>query len=241
MTVILDARKTAGTTWPEGSHRADLEVHLSAPDDATHGGRHPLPPLADWCATLGRWGIDPDTDVLVTDDLHGGLAAARCWWMLRAVGHSRVQVVPLDQLDVPMTDAPTPRAHAGPYPNPGAWQWPTVDVDEVERRRRDPSWRVLDARSPDRFHGETEPIDPVAGHIPGAHNLPWPDTTELPVFRERLAAVLGDTPLERVIVHCGSGVTACHTLLQLDRLGLGPAALYVGSWSEWCRQGRPIA
>lgn len=241
MTVILDARKTAGTTWPEGAHRADLEVHLSAPGDAATGGRHPLPALSDWCATLGRWGIDPDTDVLVTDDLHGGLAAARCWWMLRAVGHTRVRVVPLDQLDVPMTDTPTPPASSAPYPNPGAWQWPTVDVEEVERRRLDPSWRVLDARSPERFRGETEPIDPVAGHIPGAHNLPWPDTTELPVFQQRLEAVLGDTPLDRVIVHCGSGVTACHTLLQLDRLGLGPAALYVGSWSEWCRQGRPMA
>jgi thiosulfate/3-mercaptopyruvate sulfurtransferase len=238
--VILDARPTRGATWPVGAHRADLERDLSAPSDPARGGRHPLPSLPDWLATLGRWGITPDTDVVVTDDQHGGLAAARCWWMLRAVGHTRVTVVPMEALGLPMTDVPSPTAPTAPYPDPGAWRWPTVDVEEVERRRTDPGWRVLDARAAERFRGEVEPLDPVAGHIPGAVNVPWGETTDLEVARERLQAALGDTPAERVLVHCGSGVTACHTLLQLDRLGMGAPALYVGSWSEWCRQGRPI-
>ncbi len=239
-TVILDARTAEPTTWPEGAHRADLERHLATPADAAHGGRHPLPPLAEWLHTVARWGIAPDTDVVVTDDQDGGLAAARCWWMLRAIGHERVTVVPFADLDLPLTDVPTPLTRAAPYPGPTDWLWPTVDVDEVDRRRDDPAWRVLDARSADRFRGEVEPIDPVAGHIPGARNLPWQETTDPEVFRARYDAVVGDVPAERVIVHCGSGVTACHTLLQLDRLGRPPAALYVGSWGEWCRQGRPI-
>jgi len=239
-TLILDARKASATTWPAGSHRADLERDLSTPADPANGGRHPLPALNAWRAILGRWGITPDRDVVVTDDLHGGLAAARCWWMLRAVGHARVRVVPLAELDVPMTDIPTPKAPVAPYPDPGAWGWPTVGIEEVERRRTDPTWRVVDARAAERFRGDTEPLDPVAGHIPGAVNVPWGETVELEVARERLAAALGDTPAERVIVHCGSGVTACHTLLQLDRLGMGAPALYVGSWSEWCRQNRPV-
>ncbi len=240
MTLILDARKASPTSWPVGSHRADLERDLSAPADPADGGRHPLPALEAWLVTLGLWGITPDTHVVVTDDLQGGLAAARCWWMLRAVGHDRVRVAPLSELSVAMTDTPTHTTAVGPYPNPGGWQWPMADVEEVERRRADPTWRIVDARAEERFRGDTEPLDPVAGHIPGAVNVPWGETLELEVARERLQTALGDTPAERVIVHCGSGVTACHTLLQLDRLGTGTPALYVGSWSEWCRQSRPV-
>lgn len=235
MTVLLDARKNAATTWPEGAHRAELERDLSAPGDPADGGRHPLPPLAEWCATLGRWGITPDTEVLVFDDQHGGLAAARCWWMLRAVGHERVRVADLADLDLPQTDRPTPPVEAPAYPAT-AWCLPTVDAATVDARRADPAWRVLDARAAPRFRGEVEPPDPVAGHIPGAINVPWEETVDLEIARARLADALGDVPPERVIVHCGSGVTACHTLLQLHRLGLDGAALYVGSWSEWCRQ-----
>jgi len=115
---------------------------------------------------------------------------------------------------------------------------PAVSVDEVEARRTDPTWRVIDARSAPRFRGEIEPIDPIAGHIEGAINVPWQETTDLAVAKARLARALGDVPPERTVVHCGSGVTACHTLLQMHRLGLDGARLYVGSWSEWCRQHR---
>jgi thiosulfate/3-mercaptopyruvate sulfurtransferase len=122
------------------------------------------------------------------------------------------------------------------------WQLPTVTLDEVDARRNDPSWRVLDVRATPRFRGDTEPIDPVAGHIPGAVNLPY--TENLGKSPEELRAMyeelLGGVPPERLIVHCGSGVTACHTLLALDRAGLHGASLYVGSWGEWCRNDMPV-
>lgn len=115
-------------------------------------------------------------------------------------------------------------------------------MSEVDARRNDPSWKILDVRAANRFRGETEPIDPVAGHIPGAVNLPY--TENLGKSPEELRAMyeelMGDVPPERLIVHCGSGVTACHTLLALETAGLHGAALYVGSWGEWCRNGMPI-
>lgn len=120
------------------------------------------------------------------------------------------------------------------------WQLPTVTMEQVDQLRNDPRWRVLDVRSAERFRGETEPIDPVAGHIPGAVNVPYTENIgkspqELRAMYERL---LGDVPPERLVVHCGSGVTACHTLFALEKAGLKGASLYVGSWSEWCRNRR---
>jgi thiosulfate/3-mercaptopyruvate sulfurtransferase len=120
-------------------------------------------------------------------------------------------------------------------------------MERVDAVRNDDAWRVLDVRSTERFRGETEPIDPVAGHIPGAINLPFAENLERgrfkspAVLREEYQTLFGDTPVERVVVHCGSGVTACHTLLALEHAGLGGAALYVGSWSEWCRNDKPQA
>lgn len=236
--VILDARPGPVDAWPRGAHRAELDRDLSAPADPAVGGRHPLPPLSAWCATLGRWGIGPDTDVIVVDDQGGGLAAARAWWMLRAVGHTRVRVAELSD-EAGLTNLPTPPSDGPPYPAT-AWTLPIATAEDVERRRLDPAWRVLDARSAARFRGEGETLDPPGGRIPGAINLPWAEAIDLREARERLAAALGDVPAARVIATCGSGVTACHTLLQMDRLGLGIGALYVGSYSEWCRQGRPV-
>jgi thiosulfate/3-mercaptopyruvate sulfurtransferase len=137
------------------------------------------------------------------------------------------------------TDVPTPTPRA-PYPA-DAWQRPTVDMNEVDARRNDPEWKVLDVRSVPRYRGETEPIDPIAGHIPGAINLPYTENLDGDFFkasdalRTQYQQLLGETPVDRLIVHCGSGVTACHTLLALEAAGLEGASLYVGSWSEWCR------
>jgi thiosulfate/3-mercaptopyruvate sulfurtransferase len=233
--MILDARKTAANTWPVGSVRADLEKDLSKPNERVEGGRHPLPSLEGWCLTLGNWGITPETDVVVTDDQHGGLAAARCWWMLRAVGHNRVTVVPLQDLEVACTDVPTQTDAQAPYPAT-TWQLPTVDAARVAQISMAPDWVVLDARSAPRHRGEFEPLDPVAGCLPGAVNVPWMDNTDLEVARASLTAAVGDIPFDQVVVSCGSGVTACHLLLQMDRLGMHGASLYVGSWSEWCRR-----
>jgi thiosulfate/3-mercaptopyruvate sulfurtransferase len=256
---LLDARPGAeayATGHLDGALHADLEVRLSAASDPgfdpARGGRHPLPPLARWAAQLGAWGIGADTEVVAYDGASGGNAACRLWWMLRAVGHQRVAV--LDgglqaavaaglALTVEVPSAPAPRP---PYPCL-AWQRPTLEIEGVERRLQDPGWKVLDVRSRQRWRGEAEPFDPVAGRIPGSVNLPFSENLD-PTGRFRPPAdlrqvyleLLGGTGPEHLVVHCGSGVTACHTLLALELAGLDGAALYVGSYGEWCRSGRPL-
>lgn len=256
--VLLDARSgpNAVTEYRQahvrGAIHVDLETDLSEPDDPAKGGRHPLPALGTWLARLGRWGVTPVTPVIVYDAAGGGMAAARAWWMLRAIGHEAVAVVDggwqaLRAAGVPIDDRdPSPRALVA-YPS-RVVRWPVVDADLVEAARVDPTWRVVDARAPARYEGRTEPLDPVAGHIPGAHNLYWQsqlgtDGVLQPgtVVRERYALILGEVPPERVVCYCGSGVTACHLLLAMEACGLSGAQLYVGSWSEWCRQERPRA
>jgi len=254
--LLLDARSgpDAGERFLaghlEGARLVDLERDLSG--DASHperGGRHPLPPVREWAERVGQWGIGPDTDVVVYDDRGGALAAARCWWMLRALGHRRVAVLdgglaaaeaaglPISRKDDRGTVQPV-----GPYPA-DAWQLPRVDVTEVERALADPSWRVIDVRARARYRGDEEPLDPIAGHIPGAVGLPLTDHLG-PDGRflspEQLRARYGDVPPERTILSCGSGVTACHTLLALEAAGLDGAPLYVGSFSEWSRSGRDV-
>ena len=255
---LLDARQDpaefAAGHLPGALH-ADLACHLStaaAPDaDPVRGGRHPLPDPARFAAQLGAWGIGPETDVVAYDASGGGNAAARLWWMLRALGHGRVRV--LDgglpaalNAGLPLTPDLTPPAPRPPYPA-RTWGWPTADLEAVDRQRLDPARKVLDVRAPERYRGETEPFDPVAGHIPGALNAHWADNLGPDGrFKDPLALrkvyldLLEGTPPEQVTVHCGSGVTACHTLLALEHAGLPGATLYVGSWSEWCRSGRAM-
>jgi thiosulfate/3-mercaptopyruvate sulfurtransferase len=249
--VILDARANGYDAGHlRGAQRADLETQLSSARDAgadpAHGGRHPLPPLDRWTRQLGAWGIGPETHVVIYDDQSGANAAARAWWMLRAVGHTNVYVLDggLAAAIAFGFETTTDIPHIEPRPPYPATQWQraTADISRVDALRNDPDWKVLDVRSRERFRGETEPIDPIAGHIPGAVNLPFAENLESGHFKSPAAlramyeALLGDTPVERLIVHCGSGVTACHTLLALDAAGLEGAALYVGSWGEWCRQ-----
>jgi thiosulfate/3-mercaptopyruvate sulfurtransferase len=254
--VLLDARPDRAD-YDAGhlvnARHADLETQLSAARDAgadpVNGGRHPLPPLERWLEQAGRWGITASTHVVVYDDQAGANAAARAWWMLRAIGHDKVQL--LDggfkaavAAGLPVTTQVPEVGPQPPYPA-SAWQWPTVDMARVDALREDESWRVLDVRSRERFRGETEPIDPIAGHIPGAINLPFAENLENGAFksaeelRRQYEALLGGTPPERLVVHCGSGVTACHTLVALEAAGLRGAALYVGSWGEWCRNEKP--
>jgi len=257
--VLLDARPGAATYaaghLPTAFHAdldRDLSTALAPGHDPAHGGRHPLPSAEAFAALLGAWGISASTDVVVYDAAQGANAAARAWWMLRALGHARVRVLDgglpqalaiglsLDT-DVPRT-APT-----APYPQ-RSWSGATAAADMVDARRMDPEWSVLDVRSGERYRGEVEPFDPSAGHIPGAKNLPLAENLEPDgrfkspaALRAQYLKLLGNRDPSRLIVHCGSGVTACHSLLALEIAGLSGAALYVGSWSEWCRSGRQQA
>ena len=235
---------------------AGLERHLSSAQEPGHdparGGRHPLPPPVRFAAQLGAWGIGPATEVVVYDASGGGNAAARLWWMLKALGHGPVRVLD-GGLPAALTEGlslveevPSP-APGPPYPA-SAWQRPTVDADAVEGLRLDPARRLLDVRSAPRWRGDTEPFDPLAGHIPGSLNLDWQQNLDPSgrfkspeALRAQYASLLGGLGPDRLAVHCGSGVTACHTLLALEVAGLPGAALYVGSWSEWCRSARPKA
>ena len=254
--VVLDARGSRSAYDAghlPGARWASPDAHLSGAAaegaDPSRGGRHPLPSLDRWSRTLGEWGISPSTHVVVYDDQGGANAAARAWWMLRSSGHENVAVLDgglaaAEAAGFALTAAPPATEPRPPYPV-RAWERPTADIDEVDAHRNDPAWRILDVRSRERFAGETEPIDPIAGHIPGAVNLPFTENLEGGRFKTPEAlgkiygALLGEVPASRLVVHCGSGVTACHTLLALERAGLPAAALYVGSWSEWCRSGRP--
>jgi len=256
---LLDARPGAegyAAGHLAGALHADLNVSLSAASepgfDPARGGRHPLPSLATWCARLGAWGIDPSTRVVAYDGASGGNAACRLWWMLRAVGHERVAVLDgglkaaLAAGATLTTAEPPPVTATAPYPCTG-WRRPTVELAAVERLVEDPAWKVLDVRSRERWRGESETLDPVAGRIPGTVNLPFAENLDATgryrapaALREMYLALLGGTPPERLVVHCGSGVTACHTLLALELAGLNGASHYVGSFSEWCRSGRPL-
>ena len=231
---------------------ADLEPALSGPKKSADGafrGRHPLPERDTLIATLRAWGINADSQV-VAYDAHGGMFAARLWWMLRWVGHSAVAV--LDGGMAAWQAAGQPLVSATPHPAPGNISLgtaltSTVSAQDVLHNIGNGKRVVLDARAPDRFRGENETIDPVGGHIPGAKNRFFKDNLaadgrfkEGAALKAEFASLLAE-PSE-AIMQCGSGVTACHNLLALEVAGLPGAALYSGSWSEWCADpARPVA
>lgn len=244
-------RYTAGHI--RGALFINLETDLSAKtQDPAAGGRHPLPDPVTFGVFLGNAGIGPNDHLLVYDDKAGANAAARFWWMLKAAGHEKIQVVDgglkaLLDAGFPLSTHPAvDRSEKHAYPIK-FWKLPTADMEEVDRARTDPAYRLIDVRENYRYRGESEPIDLIAGHIPGALNIPFlSNLEENGRFRSpgALAAhfrkVIGDVDGDKVIVHCGSGVTACHTLLAMARAGLPMARLYVGSWSEWSRNNKPV-
>lgn len=257
-TIIIDARSGQDaferyqSNHLAGALHADLDKELSQkPEDPAYGGRHPLPDLQVFATYVGKLGITPERSVVVYDDKNGANAAARFWWMLRALGHEKIQVVDgglaaIIREGLPMArDFQKPSA-APPYPTEG-WKLPTANIDDVQAAANDPEFLIIDVREAYRYRGEKEPIDLVAGHIPGAVNVPYVDNlAETGNFRDadNLASlyqgVLGPRDPSKVIVHCGSGVTACHTLLALEQAGIKGAKLYVGSWSEWSRRDLPV-
>ena len=191
-------------------------------------------------------GIGPTSHVVVYDDKQGSNAAARFWWMLRAAGHDKVHVLngglqSAKAAGITMTNVTTVPEKVSLYPVKD-WQLPLKTMTEVEQASTDDNYLIIDVRDNERYLGLTEPLDPVADHIPNAINLPFknhldskgeflnPD--ELGKLYE---SVLSKFTSEKIIVHCGSGVTACHTILAMAQSGFIIPSLYVGSWSEWCR------
>jgi thiosulfate/3-mercaptopyruvate sulfurtransferase len=235
-----------------GAQFASIDDDLSGPknaNDASFRGRHPLPDRAALVATLRRFGIDDDTQV-VAYDAHGGMYAARLWWLLRWLGHEAVAVLDgglpaWHAAGFELSTEVAPRTPGNVSDRPALTR--TVTVDDVVANLTSAVNVVVDARAPDRFRGENETIDPVGGHIPGAKNRFFKDnlkpdgTFKSPEELWAAFAPLFDVPAT-AIMQCGSGVTACHNLLAMEVAGLPGAALYPGSWSEWCADPkRPVA
>ncbi len=234
-----------------GAIYAHLDDDLSGPIIPGVTGRHPLPSEETCTARFSAWGIDAETQVVVYDDL-SGMFAGRLWWMLRWLGHDAVAVLDGDwrlwqaegravrtgvETRPPRIFIPHSRPHL------------LATVDELLHRRADPALRLFDVRTVERYRGENETIDPVAGHIPGAVSAPY--TANLDAngrflspgeLRETYEGLLGDTPSTEAIFYCGSGVSAVHDLIALEVAGLKAGRLYAGSWSEWIADpARPIA
>lgn len=232
-----------------GAHFLHLDEDLSGRMTGTNG-RHPLPDPADFAVRLERIGIGNDTQVIAYDDA-GGMFAARLWWMMRWLGHRRVAV--LDGGLVAWCAAGQALTSKTPSVQPMNYslslQPAVVDAAFVLDHLRTGDVTLIDARSPDRFRGENETLDPVGGHIPGAKNRFFRDNLigggcfkQASVLREEFGALLKGRDAHRVVHQCGSGVTACHNLLAMESAGLSGSRLYAGSWSEWCADPRrPIA
>ncbi|MFC0133685.1 sulfurtransferase [Massilia eurypsychrophila] len=231
---------------------ADMETALSGAKTGADGqfrGRHPLPERAALIETLRAWGIDDDSQV-VAYDAHGGMFAARLWWLLRWVGHPAVAVLDgglaaWQSQALPMTaDVPAPRRGAIAERAPLV---ATVTAGDVLANIGSGERTLIDARAPDRFRGENETIDPVGGHIPGAKNRFFKDNLQADGrFKDAAQLKAEFAPLvadpASAVMQCGSGVTACHNLLALEVAGMPGAALYPGSWSEWVADpSRPVA
>jgi thiosulfate/3-mercaptopyruvate sulfurtransferase len=233
-----------------GAVYAHLDRDLA--DLSMHGrGRHPLPSEAAFVATLSRWGIRPEDQVIAYDDGPGAMAA-RLWWLLRLAGHARVAV--LDGGIAAWRAAGLGEESSVPNPAPSTYRVhfdaaAIADSATVDAMRMDPARLLIDARAAPRFRGEVEPIDPVAGHVPGARNRPFSENLDASgrfkpaaLLRDEFAALLGTRQPTDVVLMCGSGVTACHNQLAMAHAGLAGARLYAGSWSEWIVDpARPVA
>lgn len=237
-----------------GAVHARLDDDLADPSRPAIEGRHPLPDAARFAATLARWGITPATPVVVYDGGSGAMAAARAWWLIRWMGHPDVRVLDGGWAAWQAAGAPVasgPPADGGVVaPAPGAigagWHPGALPVATASDVAAPGPGRVLvDARAPERFRGEVEPLDPKAGHIPGARNRPFTDNLAAGRFkppdvlrREWLALVPEGG---RAVLYCGSGVTACHHALAIAQAGLPTPALFAPSWSGWVSDpARPV-
>jgi thiosulfate/3-mercaptopyruvate sulfurtransferase len=233
-----------------GAYFLQLDEDLSGAKTGKNG-RHPLPDIDAFAKRIAAHGVSAQTQVVIYDDV-GGSFAARLWWMLRWLGHDRVAILdggfpawqkegrPVSQeVPAPRKGSFVPKPHLG---------W-TVDASFLERFHADPAMKLVDARAAERFSGLQEPIDPVAGHVPGAMNRFWKDnlTAEgrfkaADALRREFGMLLDASAPAQSVHMCGSGVTACHNIFAMELAGLSGARLYPGSWSEWCADStRPVA
>lgn len=257
--VLIDARngKNAKENYEEkhleGALFIDLNSQLAdVKEDVSIGGRHPLPKIEDFLETVANLGISSASRVVIYDDKNGSNAAARLWWMLKSIGHEKEQVLnggiqAAEKINFPTSSKTEIASKATPYKTKN-WKLQIAEMEEVEKASQDKNHDVIDVRDVERYNGETEPIDLVAGHIPGAINIPFTENLDknglfLPPneLKEKYSKVFEKGKSGNCIVHCGSGVTACHTLLAIAYAGLEIPKLYVGSWSEWSRNNKVIA
>lgn len=236
----------------QNAQYANIDTDLSGPKSGADGvfrGRHPLPDRALLIESLRAWGINEDSQV-VAYDAHGGMFAARLWWLLRWVGHSAVAVLDgglaaWSAAGLPLVTPVAARPRGNIAEKPTLVR--TVSVADVVENLESKRYQVVDARANDRFRGENETIDPVGGHIPGARNRFFKDNLQADgrfkdaaTLQQELAPLVGEPA--KAVMQCGSGVTACHNLLAMEVAGMPGAALYPGSWSEWCAdRNRPVA
>lgn len=246
--VELGRRQYAQGHLP-GAQFASVDDDLSGPKSGTNG-RHPLPDRAQLAAKFRAWGISNDTQI-VAYDASGGQFAVRLWWLARWLGHDRVALLdggwPLWLAETGHSSTEPPARQPGTF-TAGDSLERVVGADELQRQLAGRSMLLVDARAPERYEGRVEPIDPVAGHIPGAVNRFWQanladgrfkPAAQLRAEYEQLLA--GRAPAQ-MVAQCGSGVTACHHLLAMRIAGLSGAQLYAGSWSEWIADpSRPVA
>jgi thiosulfate/3-mercaptopyruvate sulfurtransferase len=261
--VVVDARYALGdpaagvAAWHAarlpGARYVDLDRELSDHARPATEGRHPLPDAARFQETVAALGIGPGTQVVVYDAADGALAAARFWWMLKLVGHEAVAVLDggfarWTALGYPVESGDAPAVVPAEVSSADYAHKEIVGTEELaERLGEAPGW-LLDARAGPRYRGEVETLDRVAGHIPGALNRPYTDNLAdgrfLPadVLRAQFRALIGERDPRGVVLHCGSGVTACHNLLAMEIAGLSGARIYAPSWSGWVADpSRPIA
>jgi len=237
----------------DGAFFLDLNEHLSEiGEDAAKGGRHPLPKVEEFIKTSCKIGISPEKHVVVYDDKGGANSAARLWWMLKAIGHEKVQVLNGGIQEAEKQGYPINAEKAHPklaeLYKVDTWRLPMAKLDEVEKASQDADHIVIDVRATLRYNGEFEPLDLIAGHIPNAINIPFEENLDAnglfnspAELRKKYDGVIDAIPKENMIIHCGSGVTACHTILALAHAGYELPKLYVGSWSEWSRNNKPMA
>jgi thiosulfate/3-mercaptopyruvate sulfurtransferase len=234
-----------------GAVYAHLDEDLSGTVIPGKTGRHPLPSIEKATRIFSKWGIGKGNQVVAYDDAGGALAAVRLWWMLRWLGHDEVAVLDggwqaWHAKDLPVRSGSESRAIEGFIPDPRPEMIATTE--DILSLTTDEGICLVDARTADRFRGENEVIDPVAGHIPGAVNLPYPKnlnadgTFRSPEeLRNMYLDLLGGKAPEQAIYYCGSGVTSIHSILAMVHAGLKEPRLYAGSWSEWIRDPeRPV-